>query len=164
MDLYRKFAFSNQLFMKKLAFILFAVLSAGIASAQGLNPVSWTFSSKKITANVYEVQMVATIQPGWHLYSQTQPEDAIAQPTSFSFNKNPLVVFDGKVQEQGKMVKFKDEKLGVSANQYSDKVVFVQKVKLIGKAKTSLTGKLEFQTCNDQKCLPPKTVNLSIAL
>jgi Disulphide bond corrector protein DsbC len=150
--------------MKKFAFIILSFLAVGFASAQNLNPVSWSFSSKKIKENVYELQMIATIQQGWHLYSQTQPEDAIAQPTSFQFNKNPLISFDGKVKEMGKLEKFKDAKLGVSANQYSEKVVFVQTVKVKGKAKTNVTGKLEFQTCNDQKCLPPKTVNLAIAL
>jgi len=68
------------------------------------------------------------------------------------------------VKEIGRLEKYKDDKLGVSANQYSNKVVFVQKVKLKGKAKTNVTGKLEFQTCNDQRCLPPKTINLSIPL
>ena len=150
--------------MKKISFILICLVTAAWASAQTLNPVSWTFGSKKVGDNIYELQMTATIQPGWHLYSQAQPKDAIAQPTSFIFNKNPLLKLDGKVAEQGRMVKYKDEKLGVSAFQYSDKVVFVQKVKLLGKAKTNVTGKLEYQTCNDQKCLPPKTVNLSIAL
>ena len=150
--------------MKKFAFILFSFFIAGLVSAQTLNPVSWTFTSKKISSNVYELQMTATIQNGWHLYSQNQPDDAIAIPTAFSFNKNPLLAFDGKVKEVGKLQKYKDEKLGVSANQYSEKVVFVQKIKLKGKAKTNVTGKLEYQTCNDEKCLPPKTVNLSIAL
>ena len=149
--------------MKKVLFILFAVFSVGVASAQ-LNPVSWSFSSKKINDKEYELQLTATIQQGWHLYSQTQPEDAIAQPTSFSFNKNPLLDLDGKVKEVGKLEKYKDKTLDVSANQYSNKVVFVQKVKLKGKVKTAVTGNLEFQTCNDEKCLPPKTVNFSIAL
>jgi thiol:disulfide interchange protein DsbD len=149
--------------MKKLVFILFAVLSVGIASAQ-LNPVNWSFASKKINDKEYELQLVATIQPGWHLYSQTQPEDAIAQPTSFKFNKNPLLDLNGRVAEVGKMEKYKDKTLDVSANQYSNKVVFVQKVKLKGKARTAVTGNLEYQTCNDEKCLPPKTVNFSIAL
>lgn len=150
--------------MKKFSFLLFTFFLAAVVSAQSLNPVSWTFSSKKISDKVYELQMIATIQDGWHLYSQNQPGDAIAVPTSFSFNKNPLVSLDGKVKEVGKLEKYNDEKLGVSAHQYSNKVVFVQRVKLKGTAKTNITGKLEFQTCNDQKCLPPKTVNLSIAL
>jgi len=149
--------------MKKFAFLLLTIITAGIASAQ-LNPVSWTLTSKKISDNVYELQMTATIQQGWHLYSQTQPKDAIAEPTAFNFNKNPLLAFDGKVKEVGKLEKYKDEQLGVTAHQYSDKVTFVQKIKLKGKAKTNVTGKLSYQTCNDKQCLPPKTVNISIAL
>lgn len=150
--------------MKKFVLIVFSLFTAAVAMAQAANPVSWSFSSRKISDNVYELQMTATIQQGWHLYSQNQPSDAIAIPTSFNFNKNPLLDFDGKVKEVGKLQKYKDAKLGVSANQYSNKVVFVQKIKLKGKAKTNITGKLEYQTCNDQKCLPPKTIDLSIAL
>jgi thiol:disulfide interchange protein DsbD len=150
--------------MKKLYFILLSLFVTILASAQGLNPVSWNFTSKKISDNVYEIQMTATIQQGWHLYSQTQPKDAIAQPTSFVFNRNPLIELDGKVKEIGNLEKFKDKELDISANQYSNKVVFTQKVKLKGKAKTNVTGKLTYQTCDDVKCLPPKTVNLSIAL
>jgi hypothetical protein len=150
--------------MKRLLLILSAFFTVAVASAQNINPVSWTFTSKKLGDKEYEIQMLATIQQGWHLYSQSQPADAIAQPTSFQFNKNPLLDMNGKVKEVGKMEKFKDKTLDVSANQYSNKVLFVQKVKIKGKAKTNVTGKLEFQTCNDEKCLPPKSVNFSIAL
>jgi thiol:disulfide interchange protein DsbD len=150
--------------MKKLAALFLTVLIAAGAGAQNLDPVKWSFSSKKVGDNLYELQMTATLQDGWHLYAQVQPSDAIAQPTSFNFNKNPLVTFDGKVAEVGKMQKFKDEKLGVAANQYSHQVTFVQKVKVKGKARTNVTGRVEYQTCNDEKCLPPKTVNLTIAL
>jgi thiol:disulfide interchange protein DsbD len=148
--------------MKKLLLSFFVALTVHVAAAQ--NPVSWTYSSKKIAADQYEVILTATIQPGWHLYSQSQPKDAIAQPTSFKFNKNPLLNFEGKVKEVGKLEKYRDEVLDVSAHQYSNKVDFVQKVKIKGKAKTNVTGSLEFQTCDDSRCLPPKTVNFSIAL
>lgn len=148
--------------MKQFVLILFSFFSAGISFAQ--NPVSWNFASKKISDGVYEIQATATIEQGWHLYAQEQPKDAIAQPTSFSFNKNPLLNFDGKVKEIGKLEKFKDKELDISANQYSDKVIFVQKVKLKGKAKTNVTGKLIYQTCNDKQCLPAKILNLSIPL
>ena len=108
--------------------------------------------------------MVASIQNGWHLYSQSQPKDAIAVPTSFEFSKNPLVQLDGNVKEAGKVEHFTDKDLGVSANQYSKLVVFSQKVKLKGKAKSNVSGNVTFQTCDDKKCLPPKTVTFNIAL
>lgn len=143
-----------------LVALFFAIGSFAFAQ----NPVSWSFTSKKVSDKVYEVIMIASIQPGWHLYSQSQPSDAIAQPTEFTFNNNPLLNFDGKVKEIGKLEKYRDDKLDVSANQYSNKVQFVQVVKLKSKAKTAVTGKLEFQTCDDQKCLPPKTVPFTVAL
>jgi len=152
------------IFMKKIFFLLFSVLIVGFASAQTLNPVSWSFTSKKINDKEYEIKMVATLQKGWHLYSQTQPEDAIAQPTTISFNKNPLVEFQGKVKEVGKLEKYKDKTLGSTAHQYSNQVTFVQKIKLKGKAKTAITGKVSFQTCDDKKCLPPKTINFTVSI
>ena len=150
--------------MKKTLFFLTIVLAAATASAQIANPVNWTFSSKKVSANVYEIQMTANIQNGWHVYSQTQPKDAIAVPTSFQFTNNPLVQLDGSVKELGKVEKFSDKELGVSANQFSRKVLFTQKVKLKGKAKSNVSGNVTYQTCDDKKCLPPKTVSFNIAL
>jgi hypothetical protein len=149
--------------MKKLFFLLITILSVQLLSAQQI-PVSWTFSSKKISNGQYEIYFYATIEPGWHVYSQQQPKDAIAEPTSFSFVKNPFIQLEGKVSEVGKLEKYKDKVLDVTAHQYSNKVTFVQKVKLKGKAKTSVTGNLVYQTCDDEKCLPPRTVNFTIAL
>ena len=62
--------------MKKLFFISFLMMSAAIGNAQVLNPVLWSFSSKKIADKTYEVHLTATIQKGWHMYSQHQPADA----------------------------------------------------------------------------------------
>lgn len=149
--------------MKKFLTLAFAFVMAGALKAQ-LNPVTWSFTAIKTGDKQYEVKMTATIQNKWHLYSQTQPEDAIAIPTTFKFNANPLLTLDGKIQEVGKMEKFSDKNLGVSANQYSGTVTFVQKVKLKANAKTKLVGTVEYQTCDDQKCLPPKTVNISLEI
>jgi Disulphide bond corrector protein DsbC len=149
--------------LKKLSFSLLVVLITATAKAQ-LNPVSWTYSAKKIADKTYELHITATMQSGWHLYSQTQPEDAIAEPTKITFNKNPLLIIDGKIKEEGKMEKFHDAKLDLSANQYSSKVDFVQTIKLKASAKTNVSGTVRFQTCNDEKCLPPKNVTFSIAL
>jgi thiol:disulfide interchange protein DsbD len=150
--------------MKQLFFSLALLFTVTAVQAQVANPVSWSFASKKVNANVYEVKMTATIQNGWHLYAQTQPKDAIAIPTTFEFSKNPLVQLDGNVKETGKLEKFVDNDLGVSANQYSKQVVFTQRVKLKGKAASNLSGNVTFQTCDDKKCLPPKTVTFNVAL
>jgi thiol:disulfide interchange protein DsbD len=148
--------------MKTIFTIL--ILSVSVFFSQAQNPVSWSFNAKKTGDKTYEVVLTATIQKGWHLYSQTQPEDAIAIPTEIIFNKNPLVTAEGKIKELGKLEKFHDKTLDVTANQYSNKVDFVQVVKLRGNAKTNISGTVEFQTCNDEKCLPPKKINFNLSL
>jgi len=148
--------------MKKLFVFITFLIVACVAHAQ--SPVNWSFSSKKVSDKTFEVHLTANIQSGWHLYSQNQPDDAIAIPTNFTINNNPLLKLDGKIKEMGKMEKYKDKILGISAHQYSEKVDFVQVVKLKSNAKTNISGSVEFQTCDDKKCLPPKTVNFNIAL
>ena len=149
--------------MKKI-FTLGLLLATALVSQAQVNPVTWTFTSKKIADKTYEVHLTAKIQAGWHLYSQTQPDDAIAQPTSFTFTANPLLTFTGAVKEKGKVEKFHDKQIGASANQYSNTVDFIQVVKVKTTVKTVVAGVLEFQTCDDKKCLPPKKVTFSIAL
>ena len=147
--------------MKAVLLSMFLFVAVGV-SAQ--NPVTWSFTSKKLPNGNFEIHMTATLEKGWHLYSQEQPEDAIAMPTTFTITSNPLLEVVGKIKEEGKLEKFHDKELDLSANQYSKTVNFVQTVKLKGKAKTNFTGSVEYQTCDDKKCLPPKTVNFKVAL
>jgi len=148
--------------MKKHIILFSLILLAVAVKAQ--NPVNWDFSAKKISDKTYELRMTATIQSGWHVFSQSQPDDAIVIPTAFTINSNPLLTIDGKIKEEGKMEKFKDTKLDISAHQYSNKVIFVQVVKLKANVKTNISGNVEFQTCNDERCLPPKTVTFSVPI
>jgi thiol:disulfide interchange protein DsbD len=148
--------------MKK--FLFFVAIFFATLAVRAQSPVSWTFTAKKLADKTYEVHLTATMQQGWHLYSQAQPEDAVINPTEIKFSPNPLLTVCGKLSEKGKMQKFHDEKLGISANQYAEKVDFIQVVKLKAKAKTNLAGTVEFQTCDDKKCLPPKKVNFSISI
>src|SRR5436189_6164738 len=110
--------------MKKLFVFITFITVACVAHAQ--SPVSWSFSSKKVSDKTFEVHLTANIQSGWHMYSQDQPDDAIAVPTSVKINTNPLLKLDGKIKEVGNMEKYKDKILGISAHQYSEKVDFIQ--------------------------------------
>jgi len=144
--------------------VLFSLFLFAIVDVSAQSPINWSFTSKKLTNGNYEIHMTATIDKGWHLYSQSQPDDAVAMPTTFTITNNPLIEVVGKIKEDGKLEKFHDKALDLSANQYSTSVNFIQTVKLKGKVKTSFSGSVEFQTCDDKKCLPPKTVNFKVAL
>ena len=147
--------------MRYLLFVL-SFLLTNVIIAQ--NPISWQFQSVKKGDQQYEVVLKATIQPGWHLYSQKQPEDAIAIPTDIKFNVNPLVIREKDIREDGKLERYTDKTLGVTSLQYSNQVSFVQAVKLKANVKTSVTGEVEYQVCDDEKCLPPKKVPFTVIL
>ncbi|MDE3183210.1 MAG: hypothetical protein KGM16_07320 [Bacteroidota bacterium] len=149
--------------MKRIITISFLLLFSNILFAQIQNPVEWTATSKKIADKTYEVHITATIDRGWHIYSQTTP-DGGPIPTSITFTKNPLVIVQGKAKEVGKLEQHHEPLFGVDVKQFSNTVDFVQLVKLKAPVKTSVNVAVEFMVCNDKQCLPPSTRKLSVAL
>lgn len=148
---------------KFFSVVLFLFVSIA-AIAQSGTKVKWAYTVKKIGDKKYEVRMLATIQPGWHLYSQTQSEDAIALPTTINFAKNPLLTVNGKTQEVGKVTDAFDKATQSRSRFYSNKVEFVQIVTLKSNVKTSLSGDVEFMVCDDKQCLPPDKSKFSVTL
>ncbi|MGE5108498.1 MAG: protein-disulfide reductase DsbD domain-containing protein [Sphingobacteriales bacterium] len=150
--------------MKQLFTTVIALFVGMAVMAQSKTKVSWTYSSKKIADKKYELRLTATIQNGWHLYSQNLDKDAIALPTTVKFNKNPLLLMQGKVKESGKMIAEFDNATQSKSKYYKDKVEFVQVVTLKTKAKTSVSGEVEFMVCDDKSCLPPSKIPFTIAV
>jgi DsbC/DsbD-like thiol-disulfide interchange protein len=149
--------------MKRLLLVAAMAAIASLSFAQVKDPVKWSFSSKKKDAITYEVRITATIDNGWHIYSQTTP-DGGPIPTTIEFTKNPLLVVEGIPKEVGKLEQKHEALFGVDVKQYSNKVEFVQVVKLKGNAKTVVNGTVEFMVCNDRECLPPTKEKFSITL
>lgn len=149
--------------MKKIFTAAFLLFASNMLFAQIQNPVSWTATSKKIGDKTYEVRLTANINQGWHVYSQTTP-DGGPVPTTVSFTKNPLVTIDGKTKEIGKLEQRHEALFGVDVKQFSNKIDFVQVVKLKADVKTSVDVAVEFMVCNDKQCLPPSTKKFTVAL
>lgn len=142
--------------------LLTALVFSAAAFAQIENPVKWSYTAKKISDKVYEVHITANLEPKWHIYAQDAGEGP--EPTSISFTKNPLLNFEGKVKEQGQLVKEYDNNFNSVLKFYSTKVTFVQKVKVRSNVATVIKGAVNYMVCNDRKCLPPKEVPFSIKL
>ena len=67
---------SHNLFRKFI--LLFAVFSFSTVFSQ-YEHVKWKFSQKKLNATDYELSFTASIDPGWHLYSQIETADVIVK-------------------------------------------------------------------------------------
>lgn len=143
--------------------LAFTCLASPPVAAQVQHPVKWSYTVRPKGAGKYEVVAKATIEKGWHLYSQTTP-DGGPIPTSFRFTKNPLVDLTGSVKEVGKLEKHHEKLFGVDVHQFSQEVSFVQAVTLKGKVKTNVSGSVEYMLCNDKECLPPTTKDFSVEL
>jgi len=149
--------------MKKILIAVVGIILMSTVSAQIKDPVSWSFSATKADGNNYELHITATIDKGWHIYSQTTP-DGGPVATKIDFVKSPLVTLIGKTKETGKLEQKHEELFGLDVKQFSNRVDFVQLIQLKAKVKTNITGTIKFMSCNDSECLPPKTQKFSIPL
>ena len=149
--------------MKRITLSVFAVLIAFMSFSQPKNPVSWNYEAKKKSANTYEVTLTATVESPWHIYSQNTGKGGPI-PTNISFKANPLVTKTGTVKEQGKLEKVYDKNFNTNVLYYSEKVAFVQTVKVKGNIKTSISGTVEYMVCDDSQCLPPVKKSFDLKL
>lgn len=148
--------------MKKIIAFVVLIMFLGGVSAQINNPVQWTYSAKKIADKTYELHITATIGNNWHLYAQEAGEGPV--PTQITFTSNPLIKYDGKVKEVGKMEKSFDKNFNSTLKYFANKVDFVQKVKVKSAIATVIKGSVNYMVCNDKQCLPPKDVPFSIKI
>jgi thiol:disulfide interchange protein DsbD len=145
--------------MKKLIMASIALFFAVGVSAQILTPVKWSYAAKKTGPNEAVVFIKATIDDGWHIYSQNI-KDGGPIKTSFAFNPSKQYAVIGKTTEPTPVTKY-EKSFSMNVSYFEKSVIFQQKVKLTA-AQTTVTGKLEYMTCNDQKCLPPDDIDFSI--
>ena len=147
--------------MKKLSIAIIAIIFSLNAYSQILHPVKWSYASKKISKTEAMVFIKATIDDGWHIYSQNV-KDGGPVKTSFRFNESKSYELIGNTMEPEPITKF-DNAFGISVSYFEKSVIFQQKIKL--KAVHAIVkGTLNYMTCNDTKCLPPEDVVFNIAI
>ncbi len=139
--------------LKTILFSLGFLLSNSIIFSQVKTPVKWSFNYKTTTS---EIVIKATMEDKWHIYSQKQAGDG-PLPTVFIIKPNESYKMEGDVVEPI-AVKQHSEVFGSEVMSFSKEVVFVQKIKRISSGAFKIEGEVEFMSCNDVSCLPPKTV------
>jgi thiol:disulfide interchange protein DsbD len=147
--------------MKRLSVLVLvaALFASGTAEAQILKPVAWTYGAKKTGPNEVTLFFKATIDTGWHVYSQ-QVKEGGPIPTKFTFTPSVDYVLDGPTGEP-QPIKRMEKVFNMEVGFFTRSVIFQQKIKLKA-GQTTVRGQLEFMTCNDSQCLPPEDIDFSI--
>ena len=151
--------------MRKIAIFSALLFFTALAYGQIFNPVKWSFSSEKVNNTEFNLKFTATIESGWYVYSQYLESDDGPVKTSFTYDKGAHFSLVGKnVETSGHRKELNDPLFdNMKVIKFSDKVVFTQKVKVTDLSKP-IAGYLEFMTCDNQRCLPPKEVDFSFEL
>jgi Thiol:disulfide interchange protein len=136
---------------KALFSILFSV-SVFVTMAQIQTPVKWEFKTKITGDNTAELQFIASIDQGWHLYSQHLP-DGGPMPTEFVFSKLEGIQLDGKAGEPTPKEVF-DQMFNMKVKYFDRTATFVQKIKLTNANPVIVNGTINFQACNEETCIP----------
>lgn len=143
--------------------ILF-VLATGLlftlsASSQLINPIKWSYAAKRTSATSATIFIKATMEEGWHIYSQKATEGGPVK-TTFTFAPGQMFQLEGHVAEPTPVTKF-EKAFDMNVSYFEKEVIFQQKVKL-NSGKTTIKGAVEYMVCSDRQCLPPQTAEFSI--
>ncbi|QXP79753.1 MULTISPECIES: protein-disulfide reductase DsbD family protein [Winogradskyella] len=147
--------------IKKLLFFCLLAFSFNLFS-QVFDPVKWETKTEKISDTEYNLIAIATIDSGWHLYSQNVPENGPI-PTGFSFTRTKNFELVGDTSED-EGVTVDDPVFEMRIKFFGDKAVFKQRIKVLNNELSLVEGEVEFMVCDDEKCLPPTYVDLKFNL
>jgi hypothetical protein len=125
------------------------------------NPVTWKFASQDLGNCQADITFTASIQDGWFTYSQFLETTDGPVPTSFKFEEGAHFKLVDKVKEGGEKITVHDPVFDMKLSKFKHQGIFTQRVEIIDPLKP-IVGQVEFMVCNDEMCLPPKTVNFTI--
>ena len=146
---------------KQLFFSLFLVPFCFLGQVQ--NPVKWEAKYSELPNGEAEIIVTASIEKGWHTYSQNISPDAGPVPTTVNFSPGSNYEMIGKSIEENVKEEF-DKTFEMKIASFEGKAIIKQKLKRKNLKEFQTPIKIEFMVCNDKQCLPPKTVDLMLSV
>ena len=129
------------------------------------DPIEWEARVEQQNDSIYELVFVATLEPGWHLYSQEEIDIDIAPiPTEFSYEAVPgKYELLGETEEPDVEATY-DPVFEADISYFEGEAIFRQKVKILQPEDLEIIAEVYFSVCDDEKCLPPETERFVFAI
>jgi thiol-disulfide isomerase/thioredoxin len=150
--------------------LIIAFLDLGTCQAiaqDNIDPIRWTIKIDTASGEIkaggkFNAQLIAEIDEGWRLYSPEQPPGG-PLPTRIKTPESPPFELAGEMELPPPRVKF-DPVFNMDTESYEREVVFTLPIK-VGSAtppgKHILWVAVAYQSCNEVRCLPLKTLKLT---
>lgn len=122
----------------------------------GQQTVKW---SAAYNGDSNQIELIAHIKKGWHIYSQNQNEDTGPVATSFEIIYGDTVV--RSVEEPAPIVK-KDPNFGGEVMYLENTPKFTTQLPEAFSGKVTI--QVVFMSCNDEGCLPPELKELELII
>ena len=162
--------------MRRFTLLLFSLMtfaSAAFAQKKMQEPVKWSTKVAKVDEEIelpnekqseYVLSFRANLEDHWHIYAQEQESDDGPLPTVISFEESDDYELVGEAEEIGELEVVYEEVFEMNVRQYSDNLIFAQKVRLL-EPSTSFKVTIEYMVCSDEsgQCIPfDKTFNVTL--
>lgn len=141
-------------------FLLFtAILFWQASGAQILDPVDYSHEVKQVSENVVELQVTATMDEGWHIYSTNTSKESMVIGTELNLPASDKYELIGGVKEPVPHTEY-DPNFQEELSWHGGSVTFSQRIRILAKEDFDLKAEFVYQTCNEEMCLPPEYVDL----
>ncbi len=152
-----------QLLFSFSALALATLFSAPAAEAQIHDPVAWDFALYDNGDGTLDLDFHATIEEGWHVYSQfLNPFDGPI-PTSFTIETEGVATADTAAAECEPHLEY-DPNFMLDLLFFEEQTHWVHTVSFPGAIPDTIKGYLTFMVCDESKCLPPEDIDFALAL
>lgn len=148
--------------MKRISSLIISLI-AFVASAQIVEPVTWTSSVDMADDNMGAVNVTATIESGWHIYGLESVENGPISTQIDIILPEGLIV-DGEMTTSVPAKSGYDPTFGCVISSWDKVVTFQQKFTKQGDVKSPVMIKLVYQACDDMRCLPPSKEEMSVKM
>lgn len=151
-------------FIKPILIVIAFVFSANTLFAQNMiaDPSTWTFETKHVKDNHYQLIFHLKLKEGWHIWSLNPGGDGFQIVPSFKIKKNDAVIKLGAFKEKGNAITELMDGVDGKVTYFKNKVDYIAELEVNNN--TTLLGTFKYQVCDDKMCLPPATKKCSFEI
>ena len=135
--------------LKRTVMAVLAGLIALCSSAQGV--ISVDSKASVLPDGNVELLLTVSLEPGWYMYS-TVPVSGGPMATSFTADESSAFTLSGGLQDVEEAHVKLDEGFGIDVKYFEGTAQFRQVIVPASQETFTVTGYLEYQTCNGAEC------------